>query len=111
MKKNDEGFNIVSFFRKLVTKNTPVAKDDIGIYHYVWNTNTYTVSGSVNNDTRAVNCDVWVKVKAVEVFQNLVEISIISTETGNCFNRDITTLIGNTIPKYINPNYVKWQIK
>ena len=34
MKKSNDTFNLVTFFKKLFAKSIPVLKDDIGIYHY-----------------------------------------------------------------------------
>ena len=102
MKKSNDNFNLVTFFKKLFAKSIPVLKDDIGIYHYVWSCSTFDM------DTREMHCDVYLKVKAIQVYDDLVEIVVIDTSLSDYFNRDVLGMIKSGQPKYVSAKKIKW---
>ncbi len=80
-----------------------VKRGDIGIYQDVLNVNT------LNDGTHSMNYDMYIKVRAVAVFQNLVEIEVIHVMTTNSHHNEVKDLVNANIPKYIKPKYVKWE--
>lgn len=93
-------------FKALFKKPRVVKPGDIGVYYYIW-----TV-GTINEDSHEFKYDVYAKVKAVEIFENLVEIeSVGDVKINDSASSDIQQIIKNNFPKYVNPKYVKWQIK
>jgi hypothetical protein len=92
---------IKSFFRR----RCPVTVGDLGIYQDVLTVKTNNV------ETSSLYYDVFVKIKAVAVYQNLIEIEVIDVFTINASNQNIAELLNANIPKYIHPRYIKWEIK
>ena len=78
---------------------------DIGIFRNVFTFDT------LNDDNHAVKYDVYMKVKAVGVYDELVEIEVMDVYTVNTCNQDIKTLIDSTMPKYVYPKSIKWEEK
>jgi len=96
----------ISNFFKSFFKQKPVVKvGDVGIFRNVFTFDT------LNDDNHAVKYDVWMKVKANAVYEGLVEVQVIDVYTVNTCNQDIKTLIDSTMPKYVYPNSIKWEIK
>lgn len=78
---------------------------DVGIYQDVLTIDT------INDGTHSLKCDIYVKVKATSVFENLVEVEVMDTFTLNTSQTDVQNLIKANIPKYIKPKYIAWQKK
>jgi hypothetical protein len=91
--------------KKLFKKKKPINVGDIGIYQDVLSLNT------LNDGTHTLNYDICAKVKALAIYENLIEIEIIDVTTINACKEDVKTLIDSNMPKYIKPKYIKWEIK
>lgn len=64
-----------------------------------------------NIETSSLYYDIFVKIKAVGVYKNLIEIETMDIFTINASNQNVLSLIEANIPKYIHPRQVKWEIK
>lgn len=96
--------NFIDYLKEYFNKEKPIIKiGSIGIYQDVLSINT------TNNGTYPVNYDMFVKVKAVGLFDGLVEIEIIDIDTINHCNDDIKTMIRTNMSKYIQPKFIKWE--
>jgi hypothetical protein len=102
-----EDNDIVLFdnIKKLFKKKKQINVGDIGIYQDVLSLNT------LNDGTHTLNYDIYAKVKALAIYENLIEIEIIDVTTINACKEDVKTLIDSNMPKYIKPKYIKWEIK
>jgi len=96
------------FFARLFKglKSKPkVRKDQLGVYHYTL---------SIYADTKAlhnVKYDIFVKVKALVVYDNLVEVECVGEPTINeSVTPEMATIIRTSVPKYLEPDKVKWEI-
>ena len=78
---------------------------DLGIFHEVVSFGTRV---DVSND---LTYDVYAKIRAVEVYDNLVEIEVINIKISDSVSQDIVNLITNNFPKYVNPKTVSWQLQ
>lgn len=94
-----------NWFKNLFTKKQPVNKDDVGIYHYVWSCDT------LNEDSHGLKYDVYAKIKAVAIYEDLVEINLLDIKINDSASADIQNIIKNNFPKYVNPIYARWEIK
>jgi len=92
---------IKSFFKK--TREIHVG--DTGIYKDVLAMNT---TNDVNN---TLNYIIFTKVKAVALYDDLVEVEILETSILNSCDENVKSLINNNIPKYMNPRHIKWEVK
>lgn len=86
-------------------KKKKVNVGDLGVYLDVLSID------AVNDRTHSLKYDVYSKVKAIAIYDNLVEIEVVETSTINSCNQDIKQLIDKNIPKYINPKYIRWEVK
>jgi hypothetical protein len=102
MQENDDFFFVEKVRRWLKPKRI-IKVGDVGIYQDVLNINT------MNDGTHSLNYDMYVKVKAVAIFENLVEIEVIDVMTTNSNHQEVRALVESNIPKYIKPKYVKWE--
>ncbi|MEI6882219.1 MAG: hypothetical protein WCK82_12930 [Bacteroidota bacterium] len=94
--------NLKQLFKRKI--NT-ISVGDIGIYHDVLSIGTF------NDGNHALNYDIYAKIKALVIYENLIEIEVIDVVTLNACNEDVKRLIDTNMPKYINPKYIKWEIK
>ena len=100
--------NDISVFQQLkkyFKKTKDVAVGDIGIYQYIWSIDTY------HDTTHSIKYDVFAKVKALEVYDNLIEIQLLNLKITDFAPTEVTDLITKNFPMYINKKHVKWQIK
>ena len=102
--RNDES-PVFEPLMNLFKKKRVVKTGDVGIYKDV-----LTIS-TINDGTHTLYYDIYAKVKAVGIYENLVEIEVIDVMTLNSCNQDITNLINANMPKYIKPKYVKWEVE
>jgi len=93
--------NIKALFKK--AKNIRIG--DIGIYQ-----DALTVD-MANDGIHTARYTTFVKVKAVAIFEKLVEVEVVEVTIMNSCNENIDALIKANLPKYINPKYIKWEIK
>lgn len=90
---------------KNLIKPHTVQVGDVGIYQDVLTIDT------INDGTHSLKCDIYIKVKAKAVYDNLIEVEVIDTFTLNTSHTDVRKLIDANIPKYIKPKYIKWEVK
>ena len=91
--------------KKLFKRKRQINVGDIGIYQDVLSIST------LNDGTHSLNYDIYAKIKALAIYENLIEIEIIDVTTLNACNDEVKTLIDANMPKYIKPKYIKWEIK
>lgn len=101
---NNETF-LVDFFKNLFTKKRVIKAGDTGIFQDV-----FTID-SINDGTHPLKCDIYAKVKAIAIYDNLIEIEIINILTLNSCNDNIKEVITSIMPKYVKPKYIKWEVK
>lgn len=96
------------FFKRLwraFRPKPPVREGQFGVYHYTL---------SIYADTKAlhnVKYDIFVKVKALVVYDNLVEVECVGEPTINeSVTPEMASIIRTSVPKYIEPEKVKWQL-
>ena len=90
---------------KRIIKPYVVQVGDIGIYQDVLTIDT------INDGTHSLKCDIYIKIKAIAVYDNLIEVEVVDTFTLNTSQTDVKKLIDANIPKYIKPKYIKWEVK
>ena len=79
--------NDVSAFRSLMRyfkRKKNVEVDDIGIYQYIWSIDT------IHDTTHSIKYDVFAKVKAKEVYDNLVEIELLNLKITDFAPKEVT---------------------
>jgi hypothetical protein len=94
-----------SMIKKFFAKKPEIRVGDVGIYQDVLTVDT------INDGTHSLKYDIYIKVSAKAVYENLIEIDVIDVFTLNASNTDVKTLIEANIPKYIKPKYIKWEVK
>lgn len=105
MQNKDNDILLFHELKKYFKPKKEVKVGDIGIYQDVLSVNT-------NNDgTHTLHYDIYAKVKAVAIYENLIEIVVIDVFTINVCNHDIQGLVNSNMPKYIKPKYIKWECK
>lgn len=90
--------------RRLFGRIPKVNKGQLGVYHDVWSMATS------NESLHTIRYDIFVKVKAIEVYDNLVEVTVEDLQVSESVNQDIVNIIRSSIPKYVVPKNVKWTI-
>jgi hypothetical protein len=102
--QKDQELYLWESFKNLFKPKRVIKRGDVGVYQDVLNINT------LNDGTHSMNYDMYIKVRAVAVYQNLVEIEVIDVMTTNSHHNEVKDLVQANIPKYIKPKYVKWEI-
>lgn len=102
---NNREPNLFGWFFDKWKKQIIVTNGDLGIYHYVWGCDT------IHEDSHGLKYDVYAKIKAVEIYDNLIEIEVIDIKVNDSASAEIQGIIKNNFPKYVNPRYVRWQLK
>jgi|TARA_R110000868_G_scaffold336400_2_gene597217 hypothetical protein len=102
MEKKEEGlkFSIGSFFKKKIT----LYKGQLGVYQDKLAFYTYNEASDI------IKHNIFIKVRIIEVYDQLVEVEVLDMTISDSANEDIINLIKNNMPKYVNPKIVKWQI-
>lgn len=99
----------VRFFKRLFKsfKAKPkVKKGYYGVYHYTLA--MYANTEAIHN----VKYDIFVKVKALYVYDDLVEVEVVGEPTiTESITPEFASIIRNSVPKYLDPKKVKWQIE
>ena len=93
--------NIKAFFKK----RNPIRIGELGIYQ-----DALTID-MANDGVHTSRYTTFVKVKAVGIYDNLVEVEVVEITIMNSCNTHVDELIRANMPKYINPKYIKWEIK
>lgn len=94
---------LIDKIRNLFKRKRKVKKGDLGVYE---DTLSYTTIG---NTARTLHYDVFIKVKAVEVYDDLVEVDVVSVTTSESNHKETCDLINTDNLRYLKPNKVKWQ--
>jgi len=102
-KKSD--VNLYEMFKGFFGKAPKINVGDVGIYQDVLTVDT------INDGTHSMKYDIYIKVKAIGVYNNLVEIEIMDEFILNTSNHDVEALVKRNIPKYIKPKYIQWEEK
>ena len=101
-----EGFKDDGFFDKLnkvFRKKFNLRKGQLGVYH------DKLAFYTENDGSDVIKHNIYVKVKIVEVYDELVEIEVLDFTISDSASQDIINLVKNNMPKYVNPRIVKWQ--
>lgn len=101
MSQQKEDIVLFSQLCNLFKKKRKVKVGDLGVYHDICG---YIPLGS----TRNINYDVYIKVKAVEVYENLVEVEVLNVKIQE--SEDMCNFIKEDNIKYLKPSDVQWQI-
>ena len=104
MQEYTNDIEIIDGFKRLFRKRRKPKIGDIGIYKDVLTINT------ANEGTHQLFYDLFCKVKATAIYENLVELEIIEVTNLNAGNQEISTVINANIPKYMDPKRINWQI-
>ena len=96
---------ILEWWKRRFKKRHIVAIGDLGIYHNVASFDT------LNDNNHGLTYDIYAKIRAVEIYDSLVEVEVVSIKISDSVSQDIINLITNNFPKYLDPKKVKWQIK
>jgi hypothetical protein len=101
-----ENFKEDSFFvrlSKVFKKNLTLQKGQLGVYH------DKLAFYTDNDGSDIIKHNIYVKIKIVEVYDQLVEIEVLDFTISDSASLDIINLVKNNMPKYVNPRIVKWQ--
>lgn len=104
IKKNNEKV-FFDYIRELIVKPKIVNKNDIGVYKYKWSCDSF------HENYTGLTYEVFIKLRALEVYEDLVEIELIDIKVNDSASQDVINLITNNFPKFINPKFIKWEIK
>lgn len=102
--RRDNNSSLVKWFKNLRKKSREIKKGDVGVYHDILSLRTLT------EEQQPLHCDFYVKVVAVNVFEDLIEIEIQDIKTIDSTNQEVVALIKSMIPKYLKPKYINWII-
>jgi hypothetical protein len=101
----DNEMVLAEHIRNLFRKKRVISVGDIGIYQDVLSVDT------INDGTHSLKYDIYAKVRALAIYENLVEIEVIDVIVLNSCNQDIKGLVDSNMPKYIKPKFIKWEVK
>lgn len=101
MSQQNDDVVLFSKIRALFRKKRKVKVGDLGVYHDICG---YIPLGS----TRNIHYDVYIKVKAVEVYENLVEVEVLNVKIQE--SEDMCNFIKEDNIKYLKPSDVQWQV-
>lgn len=90
-------------FKSFFAPKNIVKVGSVGVYR-----DLLTITTS-NEDTHTLKFDVYVKLKALGIYSNLVEVEIIEITTLNSCDENIENIIRANIPKYIKKRNIKWE--
>jgi hypothetical protein len=102
-----ESFKEESFLtrlNKVFKKKLHLTKGQLGVYH------DKLAFYTENDGSDVIKHNIYVKIKIVEVYDELVEIEVLDFTISDSASQDIINLVKNNMPKYVNPRIVKWQI-
>ena len=101
-----EGFKEDGFFdrlNKVFRKKLILKNGQLGVYH------DKLAFYTENDGSDVIKHNIYVKIKIVEVYDELVEIEVLDFTISDSASQDIINLVKNNMPKYVNPRIVKWQ--
>ena len=93
-------FSMGNIFKKKIKLH----RGQLGVYQDKLAFYTYNESSDI------IKHNIFIKVRIIEVYDQLVEVEVLDMTISDSANEDIINLIKNNMPKYVNPKIVKWQI-
>lgn len=91
--------------RNLFKRKRKINIGDLGVYEDVL---SFT---SISNTSRVVHYDVFIKVKAVEVYEELVEVEVLDVTISESASEEMTKFVKHETLRYLKPSSVKWQVE
>lgn len=91
-------------FANWFNKEPKVFKDQLGICKYTWGTDT-----QLSNSDNSQKYNVYAKVKAIHVYDNLVEVELLELKVFDSINDDILAIIKAEFHKIIDPRDINWE--
>jgi len=101
-----ESFKEQTFFERMSNafkKKLVLKKGQLGVYH------DKLAFHTENDGSDVIKHNIYVKIKIVEVYDQLVEIEVLDFTISDSASQDIINLVKNNMPKYVNPRIVRWQ--
>ena len=92
-------------FKKWFGKKRKISVDDIGVYKYIF------LMDTVNEASHSHKYNIFTKIKAVHVYDELVEAELVDFHVNEPMTEDVLAVIKKNFPKYINPKLIQWEIK
>src|ERR1035437_411635 len=89
--------------RNLFRRKRKVNDGDLGVFE---DTLTFT---SIGNTSRAVHYDIFVKVKCIQSYDDLVEVEVLDVTISESASEDTCKFIKHDNLRYLKPSKVKWQ--
>lgn len=102
--QNNESL-LVDNIKRLFQRKRIIKIGDTGIYRDVLSVDT------VNDSTHGLKYEIYAKVRALAIYEDLVEIEVLDLISLNSSNKDIKGLVETNMPKYLKPRFVKWEVK
>lgn len=102
---NHRDMPAMRWLKNIFVKPRQISAGDMGIYHYIWGCDTF------HEDSYGLKYDVYAKIKSLDVYESLIEIEALDIKINDSASTEIQNIIKNNFPKYVNPKYVKWQLK
>jgi len=96
----------VLFLRRLfLGRPQELYKGQVGIYHYV------VAIDTIHEDNHGMKYDIYAKVKIIEIYTGLVEVELVDMKINDSASQEVINIVKNNFAKYVNPKYIKWQLK
>jgi|688.fasta_scaffold2691735_2 hypothetical protein len=89
-------------FLSIFKKEKKIFVGQVGVYQDILTLSSY------NDGLTPVKFDVYAKVKAIGVYDNLIEIELIDLYSFKTMSDDFKALIEKNMPKYVLSKHVKW---
>jgi hypothetical protein len=102
--ENSSENNLFVKISNIFRKQIKLEKGQLGVYHDKLAFYTETDGSDV------IKHNIFIKVRIIEVYDNLVEIDVLDFTISDSASQDIINLVKNNMPKYLNPKMVKWQL-
>lgn len=93
-----------SFLKKFFNKEPEVYKGQLGVCKYTWGTDT-----RLKNSDNSQQYNVYAKVEAVHVYDNLVEVKMIDLEVFDSINENILDIIKAEFNTFVDPRDINWE--
>jgi len=93
----------IKSFLKIFKKKKEIKSGQMGIYQDILTLSSYNDFGT------PVKHHIFIKIRVVAVFGNLVEIEVIDICSNETINNDFKKIIEKNIPKYVLSKYIKWE--
>ncbi len=104
MIKQENDLVAIDKIKNWFKKPRKIKKDDLGVYH-----ETFAIDTNAEG-FHTIKYDVFLKIKVIAVYENIVEVEILDIKILDSVNSDIMNIIKATLPKYVNRKNVKWEV-